>query len=108
MVSLPPPTHRLSCLDVRRLSEARLRSAVRIDGPVLVFGGPYSNLPATSASLTEARRPAIPSRNIVCAGDVVAYAADALATTALIRRAGIRTVMGNCEESRGADAGECG
>jgi predicted phosphodiesterase len=85
-----------------------LRSAVRMDGPVLVFGGPYSNLEATSALLAEARRRAIPSRNIVCTGDVVAYAADALATTALIRRAGIRTVMGNCEESLGADAGDCG
>jgi predicted phosphodiesterase len=85
-----------------------MRGAVRMDGPVLVFGGPYSNLEATAALLAAARRRAIPARNIVCTGDVVAYAADALATTALIRRAGIRVVMGNCEESLGGGAGDCG
>jgi predicted phosphodiesterase len=85
-----------------------VRGAVRMDGAVLVFGGPYGNLEATQALLAEARRRAIPARNIVCTGDVVAYAADALATTALIRRAGIRVVMGNCEESLGGGAGDCG
>jgi predicted phosphodiesterase len=90
------------------IAGARLRNAVRMDGPVLVFGGPYGNLEATAALLDEARRRGIPSRNIVCTGDVVAYVADALATTVLIRRSGIRTIMGNCEESLGADSGDCG
>jgi predicted phosphodiesterase len=85
-----------------------LRSSVRVDGSILVFGGPYGNLEATMALLAEARRRAIPARNVVCTGDVVAYAADALATVALIRRAGIRVVMGNCEESLGGGAGDCG
>ncbi|HEX3500878.1 MAG TPA: metallophosphoesterase family protein [Stellaceae bacterium] len=85
-----------------------MRNLVRMDGPVLVFGGPYGNFEATVALLAEARRRAIPTRNVVCTGDVVAYAADALATTALIRRTGLRVVMGNCEESLGGDAGDCG
>jgi hypothetical protein len=43
----------------------------KITGPLLVFGGPYSNLEATKAILAEARRCAIPPNNIVCTGDLV-------------------------------------
>ena len=86
-----------------------MESAVRaMDGPVLVFGGPYSNLEATQAVLDEARRRGIPPRRILCTGDVVAYGADASATLDLVRRAGIAVVMGNCEESLGESAGDCG
>jgi predicted phosphodiesterase len=77
-------------------------------GPVLLFGGCYSNLEATQALLAEARRLGIPSSNIVCTGDVVAYAADPTATVALIRASGMRVVMGNCEESLGLSAADCG
>jgi uncharacterized Fe-S cluster-containing radical SAM superfamily protein/predicted phosphodiesterase len=79
-----------------------------IDGPVLVFGGPYSNLEATEAVLAEAARRGIPPRRILCTGDIVAYAADAGATLDLVRRSGIAAIMGNCEESLGSDAGDCG
>jgi predicted phosphodiesterase/pyruvate-formate lyase-activating enzyme len=81
---------------------------LRMDGPVLVFGGPYSNLEATSAVLAEAHRRAIPRERIICTGDIVAYAADAVATTAAVRDAGILAVMGNCEESLAASAEDCG
>jgi uncharacterized radical SAM superfamily Fe-S cluster-containing enzyme len=81
---------------------------VRMDGPVLVFGGPYSNLEATLAVLGEARRRGIPSERIICTGDIVAYGADAVATTAAVREAGIWAVMGNCEESLAASAEDCG
>ena len=47
-----------------------------MDGPVLVFGGPYSNLEATRAVLDAAARRGIPGRRILCTGDVVAYAAE--------------------------------
>ncbi len=79
-----------------------------MDGPVLVFGGPYSNLEATRAVLAAAARLGIPPRRIVCTGDVVAYGADAGATLDLVRRSGIAVVMGNCEESLGGGAGDCG
>lgn len=79
-----------------------------MDGPVLVFGGPYSNLEATEAVLAEAARRGIPPRRILCTGDIVAYGADAVATLELIRRAGIPAIMGNCEESLGSGAGDCG
>ena len=43
-----------------------------VDGPTLVFGGPYSNLQATRAVLAEAARRGIPHQRVVCTGDVVA------------------------------------
>src|SRR5918912_1262126 len=79
-----------------------------MDGPVLVFGGPYSNLQATAAVLAEAGRRGIPPERIVCTGDVVAYGAAARETVALVRRAGIRVVRGNCEESLGQSGPDCG
>lgn len=79
-----------------------------LDGPVLVFGGPYSNLQATVAMKVEADRLGIPNERVICTGDVVAYAADPAATTDAIMDWGIRTVMGNCEESFGAEADDCG
>jgi len=81
---------------------------VRMDGPVLVFGGPYGNLEATRAVLDEARRRGIPPGRIVCTGDIVAYCADAQGTVAAVRDAGIWAVMGNCEESLAANAEDCG
>ncbi len=82
--------------------------AIITNQPVLVFGGCYSNLQATQALLTEARRLGVPPERMICTGDVIAYGADPRATLALIREAGIRTVMGNCEESLAQDAGDCG
>jgi predicted phosphodiesterase len=76
--------------------------------PVLVFGGPYSNLQATRALLAEAQRLGIPPSHLICTGDVVAYGADPAATLALIRDAGITTIAGNCEEQLAQGAGDCG
>ena len=77
-------------------------------GAVLVFGGCYSNLQATCALLDEARRLGIPPQRTICTGDVVAYGADAVATVDIVRRAGVHVVMGNCEESLGERAQDCG
>lgn len=79
-----------------------------LDGPVLLFGGPYGNLEAAASMRDEARRRNIPPRNVICTGDVVAYCADPAATVALIRDWGIHVVMGNVEEQLGAGAGDCG
>ena len=79
-----------------------------IQTPVLVFGGPYSNLEATRALLAEAEALGIPPARVICTGDVVAYCADPQATVDLVRAAGIAVVMGNCEESLGQEAEDCG
>lgn len=85
-----------------------MKSHLRSYAPVLFFGGPYSNLEATRAVLAEAERRDIPPERIVCTGDVVAYGADAKATVDLVRSAGIRVAMGNCEEAISCDARDCG
>ena len=76
--------------------------------PIFVFGGPCSNLEATTAVLAEARRRGFPPARIICTGDVVAYCADAQATVDAVRAARIHVVMGNCEESLGFDKADCG
>lgn len=78
------------------------------DGPVLCFGGPYSNLQATRALFAEARRLGVPPERMVCTGDVAAYCADPAATLDLVMESGVHAVMGNCEESLAAGAGDCG
>ena len=79
-----------------------------IDQPLLVFGGPYSNLAAVEAMQQVASQKAIPADRIICTGDIVAYCADAEATTAQIQAWGIHCVMGNCEESLATGALDCG
>lgn len=93
-----------------RLPEATggIRDLGTLNGRVLIFGGAYSNRHATAAMLGEAVRLGIPPQNVICTGDVVAYCADPQACVDALRGAGIRVVMGNCEESLGADAGDCG
>jgi hypothetical protein len=78
------------------------------DGPLLCFGGPYSNLQALQALLAEAARRGIPPGRMLCTGDVVAYCADAAATLDLMMASGIATVMGNCEESLAQGGEDCG
>jgi predicted phosphodiesterase len=76
--------------------------------PILIFGGPYSNLEATKALLAEAEQMKIPPANVLCTGDIVAYCASPQETIDLIRDWGISVVLGNCEESLGNDADDCG
>jgi diadenosine tetraphosphatase ApaH/serine/threonine PP2A family protein phosphatase len=77
-------------------------------GPVLVFGGPYSNLAATVAMRAVAAERGIPPQNCICTGDVVAYCAHPEETVAFVRDWGIPVVAGNCEESLGTAADDCG
>jgi len=80
----------------------------RLTGSVLVFGGPYSNLAATQAVRQRAEELEIPSAQVICTGDVIAYCAEPQETLQLIRNWEIPVVQGNCEESLGADAPDCG
>ncbi|MDB5412505.1 MAG: hypothetical protein JWR10_840 [Rubritepida sp.] len=81
---------------------------IPLDAPMLVFGGPYSNLQATEAVLAEAERRGIPPARILCTGDVVAYAADAAACCDRMMASGVTVLMGNCEESLAAESEDCG
>jgi predicted phosphodiesterase len=77
-------------------------------GPLLLFGGPYSNLQATRALQNKAAQLKISPNRIICTGDMVAYCADPVATLNLLRDWGIHVVMGNCEESLAANHPDCG
>ena len=75
---------------------------------LLVFGGPYSNIEATLAMRKEATRLQIDPTQVICTGDVVAYAANPEETTGLIRDWGIHVAAGNCEEQLAEGASDCG
>ena len=79
-----------------------------LEGPLLIFGGPYSNLAATRALRDVAVKLAIPPQRIVCTGDMVAYCAEPEETVNLIREWGVHVVLGNCEESLASRALDCG
>lgn len=79
-----------------------------LTGPLLVFGGPYSNLQATRALLEAAQQLGLSSEQLICTGDAVAYCADAEATVQLLRDAGVHWIQGNCEESLGNRIDDCG
>jgi predicted phosphodiesterase len=79
-----------------------------IDGDMLLFGGPYSNLQATEALLIEAAHLGIDAEHMICTGDVVAYCGDPSATVDLIMDSGIPVVAGNCEKQLAANALDCG
>lgn len=83
------------------------QTVIEADGPVLIFGGPYSNLQATRAVLAEARRLGIPPARTICTGDLVAYCGDPLATIGCVADSGIAVVMGNCDEQLGLAADSC-
>jgi len=83
----------------------KVRDFGRIDGPVLLFGGPYSNAHATEAFAEIANNtPAI------CTGDVVAYGGNPSETIALVRARKWPVVAGNCKRrfAEGADNCACG
>ena len=66
-----------------------VRSLRLLPGPVLLFGGPYSNLSATKAMRRWAESNGIAPGNCICTGDVVAYGARPEETVNLIRDSGI-------------------
>lgn len=75
--------------------------------PVLVFGGPYSNLKATEALRDEARRRSIPPSRVICTGDVVAYCAEPEETAQAVADWGCHVIQGNCEQQLAEAAEDC-
>ncbi|CAJ1361261.1 unnamed protein product [Effrenium voratum] len=80
----------------------------RMDGPVLLFGGAYSNLQALQAMLRIREELQIPPERCIHTGDVVAYCGQPLESTELLRSSGVWCLMGNCEESVGLAKADCG
>lgn len=79
-----------------------------LDGPLLVFGGVYSNLEAFEALLVQARALGIAPQQMLHTGDVVAYCADARAASELLRDVGCHAIRGNVEQQLAERAADCG
>lgn len=92
----------------RDTRNCRKMEVIRLSQPVLVFGGPYSNFEATVALIGEANRLGFTPDRLICTGDVVAYAADASGTVALVRDSVSHVVKGNCEKNLSLGSVDCG
>ncbi|KEJ88346.1 metallophosphoesterase family protein [Sulfitobacter donghicola] len=79
-----------------------------LDGDLLVFGGPYSNLQASLAVLEQAKAKGIAPDHVICTGDVVAYCGSPMETVQVIRESGCVVVAGNCEIQLAQQADDCG
>ena len=79
-----------------------------MSGPVLLFGGPYSNLNALEALIAQARARGVPPDRMICTGDVVAYCAEPAECVARVRALGCHVIAGNCERQLAAGASDCG
>ena len=81
----------------------RVRDFGRFDTGLVLFGGPYSNLPAL-----EALADALDGRPAICTGDLVAYGASPVETAALMRSLDLPSIAGNCERQVATGALDCG
>lgn len=79
-----------------------------LNGEVLLFGGPYSNLQACEAVFAYSSAAKIARDHVICTGDVVAYCGAPAASVAAIRASGCAVVAGNCEIQLAQDADNCG
>ena len=75
----------------------------QLDGPVVLFGGPYSNLQAMEAMVE-----AIGQHDAICTGDMVGYCANPNETTALLRAQNVHVIAGNCEQQLAEGKDDCG
>ena len=81
----------------------RVQDFGRMDGPVYLFGGPYSNLYAL-----EAISRLIGDADAICTGDIVAYGGNPAETISLMRALNVPTIAGNCERQIAEGADDCG
>ncbi len=80
---------------------------IDLEAPLLVFGGPYSNLRALIALRERAAALGIPPAQSICTGDVVAYCGEPEETAGAMRDWGCHVIAGNCEEQLAASADDC-
>ncbi len=79
-----------------------------LDEPLLLFGGPYSNLQAVEALAAFAAARGVFGGQMICTGDIVAYCGAPSESVAAIRALGCAVVAGNCELQLASGAEDCG
>lgn len=80
----------------------------KLDKPLLLFGGCYSNLQATQALQIWAKENNFEADQCICTGDIVAYCGSPYETVELIRDWGVYCIQGNVEQSLATKADDCG
>ncbi|MGC1506181.1 MAG: metallophosphoesterase family protein [Sulfitobacter sp.] len=90
------------------MADIRHRDLGALDGPILAFGGPYSNAQALAALIRAAQERGIAAGRMICTGDVVAYCGAPARTVAQMRALGCAVVAGNCEIQLGRGKPDCG
>jgi len=79
-----------------------------LTGPVLIFGGAYSNFDALQALRGEADRLEIPASNIICCGDTPGYCAEPEECLDLLEDWGCPAIAGNVETNLVNGTDDCG
>ena len=79
-----------------------------IQGPILIFGGAYSNLQATQALIDGALANGIPAERCLFTGDSIAYCGNPSETLNLLRDFCCPMIKGNCEIELAAGSDTCG
>ena len=90
------------------MSKTGIFNLGKVEAPLLIFGGCYSNLQATQALQTWAEENKFKPQQCICTGDIVAYCGNPYETVELIRDWGVHCIQGNVEQSLAIQAGDCG
>lgn len=80
----------------------------KLIGPLLIFGGAYSNLQALQKLQQIATQKGFQPAQIICTGDVVAYCAQPEETVKAVRDWGIHCIAGNVELNLREGVEDCG
>ena len=80
----------------------------KLTGKTLIFGGVYSNFQALKKLMLIAKKEQIPSQNIICTGDIVAYCAEPERCVQAIKDWNIHSILGNVEIQLRDEEEDCG
>lgn len=80
----------------------------KLDGTLLLFGGVYSNFQSLEKMMEIAQEQKIPSCNIICTGDIVAYCAQPEETLQAVKEWSIHAIAGNVEIQLREGLEDCG
>ena len=88
----------------------RIQDLGALTGPVLLFGGAYSNLEALRAVRREAELRGIAADHVICTGDTPGYCSDPELTLSETKEWGVHAIAGNVETNLvdGSDVCGCG
>ncbi len=89
------------------MTDVRIRDLGELTGPLLAFGGVYSNWQALVALRQRAREAGWVPAQIICTGDTVAYCARPEECVQSLREWGVHSIAGNVEIQLGEGQADC-